>query len=212
VARAAWTRPWWHPSRWRSPPTREGQPPDGSIDLLWANMALHAAADPQAVIRSWHRMLAVDGFLMFSCFGPDTLRSLRRLYAMRGWPEPAHQFTDMHDWGDMLIQHGFGEPVMDMERITLSFETPARALIELRGLGRNLNHQRFPALRGRQWLGKLHAALEELASPADDGRLTLQFEIIYGHAIKPAERLAVQAETAVPLEAMRAALRRGTGR
>ncbi|MEN9538546.1 MAG: hypothetical protein RLZZ126_781, partial [Pseudomonadota bacterium] len=81
VARAAWTRPWWHPSRWRSPPTREGQPPDGSIDLLWANMALHAAADPQAVIRSWHRMLAVDGFLMFSCFGPDTLRSLRRLYA-----------------------------------------------------------------------------------------------------------------------------------
>ena len=43
------------------------------------------------------------------------------------------------DWGDMLASNGFAEPVMDMERITLTFETPERLLQELRGLGRNLH-------------------------------------------------------------------------
>jgi malonyl-CoA O-methyltransferase len=64
---------------------------------------------------------------MFSCLGPDTLRELRALYAALGWPPPAHEFTDMHDWGDMLVASGFAEPVMDMERITLSFATPSAA-------------------------------------------------------------------------------------
>ena len=63
-----------------------GTPPDGASQMLWANMALHMAADPQALIAQWHRTLGVDGFLMFSCFGPDTLRELRALYARLGWP------------------------------------------------------------------------------------------------------------------------------
>ena len=40
---------------------------------------------------------------------------------------------------------------MDMERITLTFATPQRALQELRQLGRNLHVARFPGLRGRAW-------------------------------------------------------------
>ena len=117
--------------------------------MLWANMALHLSADPQALMGEWQRALATDGFLMFSCLGPDTLRELRALYAALGWPPPSHEFTDMHDWGDMLVQTGFAEPVMDMERITLSFATPQRLLRELRELGANLHPERFPALRGR---------------------------------------------------------------
>ena len=92
--------------------------------MLWANMALHMAADPQALIAQWHRALATDGFLMFSCLGPDTLRELRALYAALGWPPAGHEFTDMHDWGDMLVHAGFAEPVMDMERIVLTWDTP----------------------------------------------------------------------------------------
>jgi malonyl-CoA O-methyltransferase len=88
--------------------------------MLWANMQLHMAADPQALIAQWQQALEVDGFLMFSCLGPDTLRELRAVYAALGWPPPAHEFTDMHDWGDMLVASGFAEPVIDMERITLS--------------------------------------------------------------------------------------------
>jgi malonyl-CoA O-methyltransferase len=125
-ARDVLSKPWWHPGRWKAAPTRFEAPPEGSLQMLWANMLLHQVADPQALIAHWHRTLAVDGFLMFSCFGPDTLRELRELYRALGWPAPAHEFTDMHDWGDMLVQAGFAEPVMDMERITLTFTTPQR--------------------------------------------------------------------------------------
>ena len=114
------------------------------MDLLWANMALHMAADPQALIARWHRLVATDGFLMFSCLGPDTVRELRALYQRLGWPPASHEFTDMHDWGDMLVHAGFAEPVMDMERIVLTWPTPEAALAELRTLGRNLHPARFP--------------------------------------------------------------------
>ena len=194
---------WWQWSRWTGPATELGAPPAGEVQMLWANMLLHHAADPQALISDWHRALAVDGFLMFSCLGPDTLRELRQIYARQGWPEPAHEFTDMHDWGDMLVHAGFAEPVMDMERITLSYETPERLLAELRELGRNLHGQRFPGLRGRRWRADLLRALQFLARPDEQGRLCLTFEVVYGHALKPAPRHKVQAESQIGLEDMR---------
>ena len=201
--------PWWQPSGWGAPSTRiAGALEPASVQMLWANMALHMAADPQALLANWQQAIAVDGFLMFSCLGPDTLRELRTVYAALGWPAPTHEFTDMHDWGDMLVQAGFAEPVMDMERIRLSFATPERLLQELRGLGRNLSRHRFAGLRGRRWHGALQQALaQQLVSAEEDGRLTVTFEVIYGHAFKPAPRLPVQAETAVSLEQMRDALR-----
>jgi malonyl-CoA O-methyltransferase len=38
------------------------------------------------------------------------------------------ELTDMHDWGDIKTDR-FCEPVMDMERITLTYETPQRLLV-----------------------------------------------------------------------------------
>ena len=183
------------------------QPRPEPAELLWANMTLHMAARPQVQIQAWHESLAVDGFLMFSCLGPDTLRELRALYQALDWPAPAHEFTDMHDWGDMLIQAGFAEPVMDMERIELTFESPQRLLQELRELGRNLHPARFAALRGRAWQVRLFEALQQLADPVQEGRLKLSFEIIYGHAIKPQRRLPVAEQTTFSLDDMRAQLR-----
>ena len=208
AAEGALKAAWWQAARWTGPRVRTGVPPEGSVQMLWANMQLHASAQPQALLQSWHRALAVDGFLMFSCFGPDTLRELRTVYAQLGWPAPAHEFTDMHDWGDMLVQAGFAEPVIDMERITLTFETPERLLAELRELGRNLNIQRFAGLRGRRWLGQLHAALLSLALPHEGGRMALSFEIVYGHALKPQPRAKVAAETEIGLAQMRQMLKR----
>jgi malonyl-CoA O-methyltransferase len=199
---------WWQPVRWTGPSVHTGVPPESSVQMVWANMQLHASAQPQALLQSWHRALAVDGFLMFSCMGPDTLRELRHVYAQQGWPAPAHEFTDMHDWGDMLVQAGFAEPVMDMERITLTFETPERLLAELRELGRNLNIRRFAGLRGRRWLAQLHAALLTLAQVQEGGRLALSFEIVYGHALKPQPRAKVMAETEIGLAQMRQMLKR----
>jgi malonyl-CoA O-methyltransferase len=178
--------PWWTPQRWLKPQAQVTTELPLPAHMLWANMGLHMAADPQTLMAQWHQALQVDGFLMFSCLGPDTLLELRGLYQSLGWPTPCHEFTDMHDWGDMLVGAGFAEPVMDMERITLTFETPERLLQELRGLGHNLHVGRFQGLRGRKWYAQL---VQALASRP----LQLTFEVIYGHAFKPEPKLQVSA-------------------
>jgi len=216
AARARWAPSprWWQPSRWRvgpaAPAVQIAAPAAAEAQMLWANMALHASAEPQALIARWHAALAVDGFLMFSAFGPDTLRELRAAYAQAGWGPPGCEFTDMHDWGDMLVQAGFAEPVMDMERIVLTWGDAEALLAELRSLGINLHPARFAGLRTPRWRERLLEHLTRtLADSRHGGRLALTFEIVYGHAFKPAPRAAVAAESAVSLEQMRGMLRRG---
>jgi malonyl-CoA O-methyltransferase len=97
---------------------------------------------------------------------------------------------------------------MDMERITLTWETPQRLLEELRELGANLHPARFPALRGRGWKQRL---LEELGGclRQPDGRLALTFEIVYGHALNPGRKVRMGEQSAVSLDDMRAMLQSG---
>ena len=211
TARSLIARKWWQVLSWREPKQQIGWPSEQSADMLWANMQLHGHPEPQALLRAWHQALSVNGFLMFSCFGPDTLRELRQVYERAGWPQPAHEFTDMHDWGDMLVQAGFAEPVMDMERITLTYASPEGLLAELRQLGRNLHVDRFEGLRGRVWKRSLLQALMSLACPEHDGRLSLSFEIVYGHALKPQPRLKLAPKTEIGLDQMRHMLRSSGG-
>ncbi|MDD2924409.1 biotin synthase [Rhodoferax sp.] len=203
-ARLALRLPWWQPQRWLRAPTPVVTQIDLPAQMVWSNMALHMVADPRGLMAQWHQALDVDGFLMFSCLGPDTLKELQTLYRALQWPAPAHDFTDMHDWGDMLVSAGFAEPVMDMERITLTFETPERLLQELRGLGRNLSVGRFAGLRGRRWHQHLLQALARQP-------LQLTFEVIYGHAFRPPARLTVGTHSEISLDDMRATLARGRG-
>ena len=184
--------------------------PPGSLNLVWANMLLHQVAAPAALLGQWREALADGGFLMFSCLGPDTLRELRALYQRHGWGEAAQAFADMHDLGDLLAAAGFAEPVMDMERLTLHFASPERLLAELRELGRNLHPSRFQGWRGRGWRAQLLRAMDqELRTGPGPAPLALTFELIYGHALKPPERMAVAARTEVSLAAMRRTLRPG---
>lgn len=209
---AALKEPWWSPARWRGGVARVLTPQElaaGEVQLLWSNMALHLAQDPQALFGAWHRVLAIDGFLMFSTLGPGTLGTLRSLYAEQGWGEPFAPFVDMHDLGDMLVEAGFADPVMDQETLTLTWPDAERALAELRGLGGNLAAGRMPGLRTPRWRARLHEALAVLARRRADGRLALEFELVYGHAFRPPPRARVAAETALPLDDLRAMVRRG---
>ena len=198
--------PWWNPKRLGVAKPVFATPPPSSCHMVWANMQLHETPDPQALLAQWHAALAVDGFLMFSCLGPDTARELHALYADRGWPVAGAQLTDMHDWGDMLVQAGFAEPVMDMERITLTYETPERMLKELAEVGRNVHPQRFQALRGRGWRRQLIQAIEQDGARDTSGKLTLTFEVIYGHALKAPPKIKVSALSSVSVADMRSML------
>jgi malonyl-CoA O-methyltransferase len=165
-------------------------------------------AAPKRMIEAWHAALKTDGFVMFSLLGPDTLQELRAAYQRRGWSAPMHQTTDMHDWGDRLVQHGFAEPVMDMERLVLTFATPERALQELRELGRNLNPARGAgpqAIPNKAWRASLLGALDECRNA--EGQIALTFELIYGHAMKPKPRVKLSSSASVSLSNMREMLK-----
>jgi malonyl-CoA O-methyltransferase len=199
----------WNPLQWGRAAGPAAATPETRVRMLWANMALHLEPQPQTLLARWYQQIETDGFLMFSCLGPDSLKELRAVYAAQHWPLPAHAFTDMHDWGDMLVHAGFAEPVMDMERISLSYSSAASLLAELRGLGRNLSDQRFGGCRSRRWHAALCAAIESGLPRSADGRLLLTVEIIYGHAFKPVPRVPLSASTSLAVDDMRAMLRSG---
>lgn len=205
---AASHRPWWTARRWQTPAPQvivEDEPLPAVAQLVWANMMLHAVADPPALFARWQRALDVDGFVMFSCLGPGTLRELRALYARLGWGAATPAFVDMHDLGDMLVHAGFADPVMDQEVITLQWRDARALLAELRGLGGNSAPQRHAGLRTPRWHARL---LAELASLADaQGRISMSFEVAYGHAFRAAPRARVSDVTNVPLDDMRALIR-----
>lgn len=189
--------------------TSPEQPEPGWAQLLWANMGLHGVADKPALLARWHAALAVDGFLMFSCLGPDSFMELRPLYAREGWGEPAPAWVDMHDLGDMLVHAGFADPVMDQEHLRLTWGSPEDLLRDLRALGGNLAARRFAGLRTPRWRDRLLAGLESLRGT--DGRLGLSVELVYGHAFKPQPRVKLAAQTEVSLDQMRAMVRGAGG-
>jgi malonyl-CoA O-methyltransferase len=201
--------PWWR--RWsRSEAAPQPVAPDAVpaavAELVWSNMRLHFAPDPLPLLREWRRAIAPEGFLMFSTLGPGSLGLLRALYEAAGWG-PAHApFVDMHDLGDMLIEIGFAEPVMDQETLTLSYASAEALLAELRGLGSNMAPQRFRGLRTPRWRDALH---ERLAQHVDaNGRLSLPFELVYGHAFRAADAgPRVEAQTQIGLDDMKLMLR-----
>jgi malonyl-CoA O-methyltransferase len=178
----------------------------GRAQLVWANMALHFVVDPPALFARWHAMLEVEGVALFSCLGPGTLRELRELYGARGWPAPTPGYVDMHDLGDMLVDAGFADPVLDQETITLRWSSADALLAELHQLGGNTAPDRFAGLRTSAWRRRLVDALAERA--ASDGSIGLSVEVAYGHGFKPAPRLAAGAPVAVSLDEMRAMVKK----
>jgi malonyl-CoA O-methyltransferase len=153
-----------------------------SLDLVWSNLMLHWLHDLRPAFAELQRVLVEGGLLHFALLGPDTLKELRAA-AMKvgaGWTAPT--FIDMHDIGDMLMAAGFGDPVMEMEMLTLTYRTPRAFLADQRRLGVR------DGLLGRQsWRDwrRVFAAWESL-----EGLLPARFEIVYGHAWKLAPRTA----------------------
>lgn len=169
--------------------------PDNEVGLLWSNLALHWHPQPQAVFAEWWRILRVDGLLMFSCFGPDTFKEVRQAFS--GVDDFPHvlPFVDMHDLGDMLLESGFSAPVMDMETITVTYESVAELIADVRAFGGNPMVARRRGLLGRESGRRVLEALESMRQP--DGKIPLSFEVIYGHAFKPAPTITSQGEAIV---------------
>jgi malonyl-CoA O-methyltransferase len=158
---------------------------NSSVDLLYSNLALQYKPQPHTVFPEWARVLAPGGLLMFSTLGPDSLQELRAI----GLTDAIFPFVDMHDLGDMLVEAGFSTPVMDMEKLTLTYKSAIDLFNELHALGGNCLAARGHGLHTPRQYRCWQQALAQ-GAPAD-GRLHLTLEVVYGHAwrAQPTSRL-----------------------
>lgn len=207
-------RAWWDLRRFargghdrRLPRVQPSGPVPASQELVWANMLVHLVSDPRELFLAWQRSLAVGGVLMFSTLGPGTLAGLRQLYDQAGWGPPMAPFVDMHDLGDMLAEAGFSDPVMDQETIRLTWRKAEDALQELRSLGSNVHPHRHAGLRTPRWRQRLLDGLERVATRRPGSGVELEFELVFGHAVKDALRVRMEAESRIALDELRPSLR-----
>jgi len=168
------------------------------VDLVWSNLTLQWVNDLARAFAEFHRALSVGGLLMFTTFGPDTLRELRTAFASADRATHTSRFVDMHDIGDMLVHAGFADPVMDMEMVTLTYGDATTMMRELKAMGaHNATAGRPRGMMGRDRWARMLAALEAFRR---DGRLPATFEVVYGHAWKPEPRVTEDGRAIVRFE------------
>jgi malonyl-CoA O-methyltransferase len=170
-------------------------------DMLVSNLMLQWCNDLPGVFSEFAQVLKPGGVLMFSTFGPDTLKELRASWGKVDGYTHASRFMDMHDVGDALLQAGFRDPVMDMEIITLTYADVRGLLRDLKGIGaNNATHGRNHGLTGKVRLRAFLEAYENFRS--GEGLYPATYEVVYGHAWAPQLLPANPPEKFIPIRKM----------
>ena len=154
-----------------------------SVDLIISNLTIQWCNQLPLAFSEFRRVLKPGGLLMFTTFGPDTLKELRQSWAQVDNDVHVSRFLDMHDIGDALLHSGLSEPVMDVEHFTLTYLDVRGLFDDLKSIGAtNSLAQRSRGLLGKTAYRKLLAAYEQ---HRQQGSLPASYEVIYGHAWKP---------------------------
>lgn len=154
---------------------------DNSVDMLFSNFALQWCPDLDQTFAEFQRVLKPNGLLLFTTFGPDTLKELRQAWHKVDETVHVNTFIDMHDIGDAMIRAHFGDPVMDAEHMTLTYKDGFGVMRDLKSMGaHNVTAGRNHGLTGKHKLQQMLSAYEEFRST--DGQLPATYEVIYGHA------------------------------
>jgi malonyl-CoA O-methyltransferase len=156
---------------------------DASFDLIFANQVLHWSSSLTEVFAELHRVLRVDGCLMFSTLGPDTFSQLRQAWLGVDTYSHTNEFIDMHHVGDALLAAKFLDPVVDMEQLSAHYPSLEQLVRSLKEQGvRHVHAARHPGLMGKQAWRQFSANYAALRTP--EGKYPLSYEVVYGHAWK----------------------------
>jgi malonyl-CoA O-methyltransferase len=172
----------------------------GSVDMIFSNATLQWCNDLPGTFREFQRVLRPNGMLLFSTFGPDTLIELRASWAAVDGGSHVSPFVDMHNIGDAMLEAGLAEPVVDVDRLQLTYDEVPALVRDLKTLGaHNVTRDRQRGLTGK---GRLLAMYEAYERFRKNGRLPASYEVVYGHAWAPSQRQE-DGVTQIPLEVVR---------
>ncbi len=172
-----------------------------SVDLLISSLMLQWSNDIHATFRGFRRVISPNGLLMFTTFGPDTLKEIRASWAMVDNKPHTSQFTDMHDIGDALLAAGFSNPVMDMEMMTVTYESVRELMRDIKNIGAsNATEGRSKGLMGKQRLADFEAAYEDFID--NKGLYPTTWEVIYGHAWVPEKMQMDDFKKVIPIQSV----------
>ncbi|HQN64153.1 MAG TPA: malonyl-ACP O-methyltransferase BioC [Methylophilus sp.] len=168
---------------------------DASVGMVWSNLALQWCNDLDAAFAEFYRVMQPESLLMFSTFGPDTLKELRAS-SMNGHTHVS-RFVDMHDIGDALVRAGFSAPVLDVEHYTLTYDDVKGVMRDLKSIGaHNATEGRARGLMGK---GFLHDLTQNYERFRQNGKLPATFEVVFGHAWKP-ESTSISGQGEAPIQ------------
>ena len=156
-----------------------------SFDLVISLLSLHSANDLPGALIQTKRILKPDGLFMGALFGGDTLSGFRQaLYQtdqelLGGITARVAPFSDYQQLAGLLQRAGFAQPVVDRDRVNVSYKKLSDLLRDLRDMGET----NILTARQRKILPKLYAShLENTlmqSNDIDDGRFTDCFEILW---------------------------------
>jgi malonyl-CoA O-methyltransferase len=154
---------------------------DNSVDMVISSLMMQWCPDLKQLFSEIHRVLKNNGLILFSTFGPDTLKELKKSWLVVDSDTHVNTFTDMHDIGDQMLGAGFQSPVMEMETLTLTYQTVTDLLRDLKAIGAQTVSTRSKSLMGKN---KFQLMIKMYESYRKDGKLPATYEVIYGHAWK----------------------------
>jgi malonyl-CoA O-methyltransferase len=150
-------------------------------------------------------VLAPEGVVLFSTFGPETLGELRRAWSGVDAAIHVHAFWDVQTIGDLAVAAGLEEPVLDVDRIGVTYGELSSVVRDLRACGAtNTAPGRRRGLMGRSTWQRFVEALWRDQGEGRSGRLHLTVELIMGQAFgsRAASRRGPGGEVVVPLDAL----------
>ncbi len=112
-----------------------------SFDLVISNLTLHWVNDLPGCLAQIRECLKPDGLFLAAMLGGDTLAELRQALmeaeiAETGGGAPrVSPFADLRDAGGLLQRAGFALPVVDADRLTVTYPDVLGLMRDLRGMG-----------------------------------------------------------------------------
>ncbi|PIW25889.1 MAG: SAM-dependent methyltransferase [Rhodospirillales bacterium CG15_BIG_FIL_POST_REV_8_21_14_020_66_15] len=165
---------------------------DAAFDAVLSNLSLHWVNDLPGTLLQIRKALRPDGLFLASMLGGSTLAELRNCLAeaeieLTGGLSPrVSPFADVRDLGALLQRAGFALPVVDTDRITVSYDTPMKLLYDLRAMGESNAVAAAKAGLARRDVLARGMALYEARHRDAEGRCSASFHILTLTAWAPA--------------------------